>query len=281
MRLSAKFLAVLILLSSISNAQVRPHENAVSNKDSARHYQKVIGDMYRQAYDSLRHSEAYLQALEKYKQYSKPGAGYYSVVFFAEVTQADFGDLNKSIAPSGFGPLKGPTYRLGMGFSWQFHNRCILDFNFFALGLDHTTKKGNESIKSTFADLFQFNFGYDFIKSPRINIYPYVGLSLRGSNLSYNTPAQTNPNYTSIVDIVENARSVDGSATNLGYQAGLGLEYVLHERKKGGGTIFFVKVGTNRAFGNQTYSVEDVTYDPKIRQGDWIVTAGFKFFARR
>jgi hypothetical protein len=281
MRLFTKALLFLIFsYGYVANAQFDHAPSRQTTTDSILYYKKKISDLYKRTWDSLRQSETYLEAAGRLRHHTRLSNGYTSFTVFGDVARASYNAVNSGIAQSGFPALSGPQYHIGIGTSHEYHNRGILEFYIFTIGLSNVSKKGDETVKSSFSNLFQVNFGYDFIKSQKINIYPYTGLALRLTNLNYKMPAQTNNAPTSIVDIVQNDGSVIASKGNLSYQAGLGMDFVIHESARGTGTMLFLRAGTDGIFGNTTFKIDDKKYDAQIKQGAWIFAFGFKFFSR-
>jgi hypothetical protein len=110
-----------------------------------------------------------------------------------------------------------------------------------------------------------------------VSLYPFAGISFRGSELRYSAPTQTNPNFTNISNVVISEPRAYGSSSRLGYQAGLGFDLKLGGNKSQTyKTILFIKGGTNQPFKKDTYKIEGYRYDPGIRQADWLVTVGLK-----
>ena len=105
-------------------------------------------------------------------------------------------------------------------------------------------------------------------------------MSLRASQLTYDAPTTVNPNYTSIVDIIQHNSAYTATSTRLGYQAGLGIDWVVALDNKGyHGIILFNKTGTDGAFGgDESYTIENVKYTPGIRMGSWVSSLGVKLF---
>jgi hypothetical protein len=103
---------------------------------------------------------------------------------------------------------------------------------------------------------------------------------LRGSQLTYDAPTTVNPSYTSIVDIIQHNSDYTAYSMRLGYQAGLGIDWVIAFAKKGyHGVMLFNKTGTDGAFGgDESYKIEGVKYTPGIRMGSWVSSLGLKFF---
>lgn len=278
-----KPVALLLLLSWTlsANAQSRrPHPRQDTTIDSVEYYRKIISEMSKKTYDSLHQSEAYKTANEGWQRNIRKSNGYTSFALFGDVGQASYDVVNKGIVQAGFPPLNGPQYRLGLGISQEFENRLIMEFYFAVIGINNKSKKGDSSVKSSYNNILQFNFGYDLIKSKKINIYPYAGLSLRNTSLVYQQPDLVNNNFTSIVDIVQKDGTTEGNKLNLAYQAGLGFDFVIHEGDKGDGTMLFLRAGTDGIFGNRTFKIHGVKYDADIKQGAWIFAFGFKFFVR-
>ena len=274
MRLAVVFL--LVFTSLFSYAQTG-REYPV---DSATFYQRKIAQLQRKTFDSLRNTEEYKATRERVEYYQRKSDGYGSFVLFTDVAQADFSKFNTSITASGFSPLSGSVYRLGFGFSTK-TRRTVVDFFMLASGLSKKSKKGQETITTLFSSGVILDIGYDFIKKQAINIYPYAGLSMRTSDLTYSAPVQTNPTFTNISNLVVNKRSVEAYSSKLGFQAGVGFDFVIAKGKRDlGGTMFFLKAGVNRPVGKEKYKIEGIKYDPGIEYGKWIITAGFKFFGR-
>lgn len=249
--------------------------------DSATFYQRKIAQLQRKVFDSLRNTEEYKATRERVEYYQRKSDGYGSFVLFVDMAQADFSKFNTSITASGFTPLSGSAYRLGFGFSTK-ARRTVVDFFMLASGLGKESKKGQETIETNFSSGILLDIGYDLIKNQFINIYPYAGLSMRTSDLTYSAPVQTNPTFTNISNLVVNKRSVEAYSSKLGFQAGIGFDFVVAKGKRElGGTMFFLKAGMNRPVGKEKYKIEGIKYDPGIEYGKWIITAGFKFFGRK
>lgn len=147
--------------------------------------------------------------------------------------------------------------------------------------MDHASaKKNNETIKTAFSNYIQFEWGYDFIKSNKLNIYPYAGLGIRASTLRFESETGGNPNFTNVSNIVQNNKSFDEETTEAGYQAGLGVEYVITKKEQAGGTLLFLKAGTNRPFKREKFDIAGIAYDPEFNHGELLFSFGFKFFGR-
>ena len=268
------FLLFPVILFAQSKYKVQP-------TDSVGFYSNLIRERYKQAFDSLKVSPDIKEAMERLDYFSSHSDSYRSFVIYTDVAAADFNHLNGTLVPEGFSALKKTILRIGYGFSSKY-NKVVFDFYIGALGINNKSKKGNENVKATFSNLFQFDLGYDITRSQSVNIYPYAGVSIRNMSLEYNKPAQVNGSYTDITNIVQNNPSVTTDATGIGYQAGIGFDFVVGNNKsKTSGTMIFVKAGTNGIFGNPAYKIENIQYNPQIVYGRWMVTAGFKFFGRK
>jgi hypothetical protein len=96
--------------------------------------------------------------------------------------------------------------------------------------------------------------------------------------VSYTKPREINANFTNITDFVLNERSISFSSTRIGYDAGLGFDFVLGEnRQKTTKKILFLKGGTNRPIGGEKFKDGGARYDPKIKSGEWAIMLGLKF----
>ncbi|MDQ2751830.1 MAG: hypothetical protein M3R72_02295 [Bacteroidota bacterium] len=267
------FLLFPVVLFAQSKYKVQP-------TDSIGFYSNLIRDRYKQVLDSLKNSPETKEVMERLNYLSSHSDNYRSVVFYTDVSAADFNHLNSTLVPEGFSALKKTILRFGYGFSSKY-NKVVFDFYIGTLGLNNKSKKGNENVKATFNNLFQVDLGYDLTRSQSVNIYPYAGVSIRSMSLEYNKPAQTNESYSDITNIVQNDPTVTTSATGVGYQAGIGFDFVIGNNKnKTSGTMIFVKAGTSGVFGNPAYKIQNIHYNPGIVYGRWNVTAGFKFFGR-
>ena len=267
-----------IFLSAIAS---KAQELRRTPADSAAFYQRKMYQLQRKMFDSLRNSEEYKAARERVEYYKKKSDGYGSFVLFIDIAQADFSKFNSSITANGFTPMNGPVYRLGFGFSTK-TRQTVVDFLLLAGGLRKEARKGQENIKAVFSSGVLLDIGYDLIKNQKLNIYPYAGLSMRTSDLYYTKPVTTNPSFTDISNLIINKQSAEGSSIKLGYQAGVGFDFVIPSSKNQlGGSIFFIKAGMNRPVGKEKYKIEGVRYDPGIEYGKWIVTTGVKFFGRQ
>lgn len=273
-------LVLFIVMSGfVSNAQ---SSKPISSRDSLRYYRTEQRKLWILTNDSLRRTEAYQSLTTKIDLLESKSKNYNSTVLFGEILHANFKSFNESIAQSGFEAMNPLSFRFGLGSSIK-SNRNIFDIYFFVVGLNHSSKNGNAQIKSALANAFQIDYGYDFIHSKRVSLYPYIGLSIRSSTLEYSNDVQTNPNFTNISNIVINDPKVQATSTRLGYQAGVGLDLVVaHDKVKGKpAVILFSKSGTNQTFSEDKFKIAGINYKPGIKHGDWLVSLGFKFIARR
>jgi hypothetical protein len=206
---------------------------------------------------------------------------YTSFTIYGTLSGASYDKLNTDIAQHGYPAMKGPLGGVGFGISHEYYSRWVLEFYFTTLGFTNKVKKDDSTLKANFSNLLQVNFGYDFIKSNKINIYPYAGLAVRVSELDYIAPVLTNDNYTSILDIVRMDGSAYATRWSLAYQAGVNFDFVIHENAdKGRGTMLFLRAGTDGTFSNSSFKIHGLKYDPQIKQGAWQIAFGFKFFGR-
>ncbi len=269
---------ILLLLISIAGEAQEVKQPPI---DSVRYYQQKISQLHRKLFDSLRNSEEYKVAQERILYYKRKSDSYGSFVLFMDVAQADYDKFNSNITASGFTPLEGSALRFGFGFSGK-SNRVIVDIFSLVAGVAKKSTKGSESIVTNFSSALLIDIGYDVIKNQPINIYPYAGLSVRSSELDYSKPAQINPSFTDITNIIQNRQSVSGYSGKLGYQAGVGFDFVIRNNpQKLGGNMLFFKAGINRPVGKENYKIEGVRYVPGIEYGKWIATIGIKFFGRQ
>jgi hypothetical protein len=204
---------------------------------------------------------------------------YRGMIIYTQIANADFSKLNADLSTSDFSPFSGPLWAVGYGFTFK-KNRRIFDLNVGAFGVGKKTERNDESIKTSFGSFFELAWGYDFIKSNRINFYPYLGVGLRSLSLDYKAKVQTNPSASDITNIIQNDRSVSDDVTELGMLVGLGFEVVLSKSNRPGGTILFIKAGTNRPFKQKSFDFDGYKYNSGLNPGNFIISTGFKFFSR-
>ena len=177
--------------------------------------------------------------------------------------------------------MKPTAFRFGLGVSNK-TDRTLFDIYFFTLGFEHLSVKGDESIGSSLSNFLQFNIGYDVLATKALRFYIFSGLSGRVSSINYSKKSLTNSSFTNITNIVVNKVDVRTSSLRLGYQIGIGFDILLAERRnKSGATYLFTKFGSNRPVWADKYKIEGFEYNPGIKQGDWLLTIGFKFVTWR
>ncbi|MFT3824685.1 MAG: hypothetical protein QM731_12225 [Chitinophagaceae bacterium] len=282
-----RVLLLLFLLPAVAYAQPRGTINNKKKVDSVDYYDERMRSMERfadsvrrQLLDSVRLTEAYKELERRRAELMQHSDRYFSFDFFAEVADADFDKLNSTLVPKGFSKMANGVFRLGFGITIK-EKAWLCDVAYAIGGFSEVAKKGDEEVKASFSSFLQADVGYDFIRSPGINLYPYAGIALRTSRLKYSTPSEVNGNYSDITDLIDNQRSVSDRIYKLGYQAGIGFEIsLLKDAKKTNGEMIFVKLGTNGIVGKERYKLGGVTYDPGIRYGKWIVAVGVKIFNR-
>lgn len=264
----------LVSISPITFAQVREPLT-----DSTAFYRRELMNIRKAYQDSLRNNSRYQELNNHVLRLTVKSDSYNSMVIFTQFASADFKRLNADHALTGFSPVSGNYSGIGYGFSFK-RDRRIFDLTVAAFGIRKKSKREEEIISTGFSGFFQFEWGYDLVKSKKINFYPYAGFGLRGTSLEYKAKTQLNPNPGNITNIVQADPSVSDEVTEFGYQAGLGLEFVLTRPTIPGGVLVFIKGGTNRPFKRKGFSLEGYRYDPRLDPGNWIIAAGFKFFGR-
>lgn len=248
-------------------------------KDSIELYRKRLSELWRNNFDSVRNSVKYRELMGNISRLQGNAQHYRGFVIFGDLVHSDYTKFNQSIVSSGFTPLKPNLVRFGFGTSFKSGSR-ISDLYFAIAGTNNVSTKDKEKIKASLSGVLQFDYGYDLTRSNMIDIYPFIGLSLRFSDLNYLKPAETNPNFTNISTILINNQTTYTSSFRLGYQAGFGVDFKLSAATGNrSSTIFFTKFGVNRPFTVDTYKVEGVRYKPEIRQGVWVLAFGFKFIS--
>lgn len=247
--------------------------------DSANYYQKELTSIYKKNRDSLFTNPQVVELRKNIERIQSKGDNYRGFILYSSFASANFDKFNNANTKNGFKGLSNNTFSIGYGFTSK-KNRRIFDFNVSAFGMGKTSKKNDEIIKTAFSNFLQFEWGYDFIKSNKVNIYPFAGLGIRSSTLSFESNGSANPNFTGVSNIIQNNKSFNEEATEIGYQAGLGIEYVISNKERAGGTLLFLKAGTNRPFKQKNFKIAGVEYDPQFNHGELLFSFGFKFFSR-
>ena len=259
-----------------------------SSSDSLRYYQLELRELTLKTLDSLRNSERYKFLQDRISQLRRSGKGYGGAVFFMDVTHSDFSEFNNSIAQDGFPAIDPISFGFGFGVSNK-SEKIIFDLYFGAGNLTSKSKKADTTIRAGLVSLFHIDLGYDVLNSDVVSIYPYAGLSLRISTLEYATPVQVNPGFTNITNMILNDQSVYADSYRLGYQAGIGFDFIVSKDKSrtthqtysdGPAIVLFTKIGTKRPIGRDKYKIEDIKYNPGIKQADWVVSLGIKLGSR-
>jgi hypothetical protein len=248
--------------------------------DSIAYYEKKIQDMFEASRKTVINDTNYRTMWLNLTKLKNKADRYGAFVIYTSVSSADFSKFNADNALSGYPAFKGNMVGLGIGMSRK-RNRRIFEINFGMVSFTKKVENDSSRIKTGYNHITQFEFGYDLIKDRRINLYPFAGFGFREINLSYNTPYRRNSNPRNITEVVQNNQSVGGSQFGLSVQAGLGLDLVLTNMNRSGGTILFAKAGTNQfLIGNRKFKLDGFEYDPQLKYSNLVIAAGFKFFGR-
>lgn len=271
MRINFIIIIALITFPTIAFSQKRRDVDY----DSSRYYQKQMSKAYKQTMDSLEKTALFTN----YLQFQKRNNNYQGQTFFINVLHSNYNQFNNSIALSGFDKLKPISYGFGFGYSGKFKH-IISDFAILA-AFQNTSKRGDENISSSLFNIL-FDMGYDVVHSNNVSVYPYAGLSARFSILSYANKGTINPSYSNISDLLLNSENVNAVSIRLGYQAGVGMDVAVAHKKDGKRSLLlFVKAGVNQPFSKDKFKIQNVTYNPEINKGDWMLSVGIKFVNRK
>jgi hypothetical protein len=271
MRKTLSLLCILIFGSV--HAQDKP-------VDSARIYKDEMIDIYYRALDSLYKNPRYQFLKERVETLRSATDDYNATTAFVLFYGADLRQFNRDNAQAGFPAV--PEYAWGMGFGGSYkRKRRIFEFHLFTAGTTQESKKQEETIRSTFAGLFELEWGYDILRNNKWNLYPYAGLGLRATTVGYETPERYNISFTHITNLAQANRSVSASVFQTSYGAGVGIERVIGSSEFDSGAMFFMKAGTSGVFNpHKKYDIKGVRYQPGIRYGDWALHIGFKIYKR-
>ena len=258
------------------------HVNAQrSLKDSLQYYNDRLNCLYSRVWDSLKLDDSARYYQRQIKRAHARSRNYTAFTFFGGVESADYKTFNTAIAKDGFSPVTGSLRQVGGGISFRGYQGIIIDLNYIISGFGGSASNGGSRITTRSLETLNVQIGYAVINTGRFSIYPYVGLVNRFSSLDFGTPDTLNPNYNSIASILQSGKSVNTESDVLGYQAGVGVDWVVHHVDDNrGGIIVFAKFGTDGVFGNETYPIAGVNYNPGIRYGAWAAQLGLKLFIR-
>jgi hypothetical protein len=252
-----------------------------SVKDSVQYYNGRLTRLYDRVWDSLKLDDSARYYRRQLKRAHLRAKNYAAFSIFGGVENADYKTFNTAIAKDGFNAMRGPLQLIGGGFSFQGYNGVIVDLNFVVGGFGSTAYNSGSSITTGSLETLNFQLGYAVINVPRFTVYPYVGFDNRFSSLHYATQDTLNPNYNSFGSILQSGKSVTAYSDVLGYQAGVGVDWVVQSGVNNrGGIIVFGKFGTDGVFGAETYLISGVNYNPDIRYGAWAAQLGVKFYSR-
>ena len=252
-----------------------------SLKDSLQYYNDRLNCLYSRVWDSLKLDDSARYYQHQIKRAHARSRNYTAFTFFGGVESADYKTFNTAIARDGFSPVTGSLRQVGGGISFRGYQGIIIDLNYIISGFGGSASNGGSRITTRSLETLNVQIGYAVINTGRFSLYPYVGLVNRFSSLDFGTPDTLNPNYNSIASILQSGKSVNTESDVLGYQAGVGVDWVVHHVDDNrGGIIVFAKFGTDGVFGNETYPVSGVNYNPGIRYGAWAAQLGLKLFIR-
>jgi hypothetical protein len=269
------YLLLLIILPCFVQAQRSARKQ---QRDSVRFYQKELVRLYRENLDTFRRSAAYNEAYGKYLRAAGKRTSYGGISLFMDLYHSDYRQFNTMLAEDGFAPLNDMGYRLGFGFTFKV-NHIIIDMNLLAAGFDNKTTKDNEKVSASFTNFISADIGYDLLNNWNISIYPFAGLGWRHSTINYTRNDDANPNYTSITNMISNGEHLILQSSRVGYQLGVGFDLAIFpNRQKTGKAMLFMKAGMNRPLWKDKYQYNDLPqYNADIKQGDRMLTFGFKF----
>ncbi len=252
-----------------------------SLKDSLAYYNNRLNCLYNRVWDSLKLDDSARYYQRQIKRANARSRNYTAFTFFTGLESADYKTFAAAIAKDGFSQITGPMWQVGGGVSFRGYSGIIVDLNYVVAGLGGSASNGGSRITTRSLEVLNLQVGYAVINTGSFSVYPYVGLDNRFSSLDYATSDTLNSNYNSIASILQSGKSVDAVSDVLGYQAGVGVDWVVHNVENyHGGIIVFAKFGTDGVFGNETYPVAGVNYNPGIRYGAWATQLGLKFFFR-
>ena len=250
-------------------------------KDSLQYYNNRLNCLYQRVWDSLKLDDSARYYQRQIKRANSRSRNYTAFTFFGGVEGADYKTFNRAIAKDGFSPVTGSLRQVGGGISFRGYNGIIIDLNYVISGFGGSASNGDSRITTRSLETLDLQVGYAVINVSRFTVYPYVGIDNRFSSLHYSTQDTINPNYNSIASILQSGKNVNTSSDVLGYQAGVGIDWVVHHADNShGGIILFAKFGTDGVFGNETYPIAGANYNPGIRYGAWAAQLGLKLFVR-
>lgn len=270
-----KLLIILLLFPGISFCQYEKPEI-----DSLAYYTRQLSEMRKQHQQILYNDSNYHHLNNNIKRLRSQSDSYRGYALYTIASTMDYDKLNEDLSNEGFEKFSGLIWSVGYGFSFKI-NHSLIDFNIGSLPIKKEVKNTNgDKVRLKNSYFLQLSYGYDFIKSKILNIYPYAGINVRSLELEYIMKPVLNPSPTNITDVILNDQSIESGSNEFGYMAGLGIELVLTNSSRPGGTLIYIKTGTNRAFNEKSLKLEDYKYKGEFKHGALQFEAGFKFFFR-
>jgi len=242
--------------------------------DSTTYYQIRISQQMRAARDSVMNSEEFKVNQEGLKRHKRKLYCYKAFTFGLEVAHNDYTGINGQLKDAGLKDLSDVMIRVGFGLSSK-SGRLMNDLYFGNIGISNISKQDSGTFSSSLMNFFQYDIGFDLLKSEQFSIYPYAGLSYRLSTIKYESPKVIDPSYTNITEIVVNNQSYHATSRRLGWQAGIAIDMTV-SREPTNKTILSLKFGTNRPFKDDTYKIHGLNYTPTGVQANWFVSLACK-----
>jgi hypothetical protein len=262
---------------------IAPFALFAQSKDSTEFYEKQVKSLIIQSIKDLKQSPSYQQAQSNLVNYNKKHNNYLAFSIYGSYHKNDIADFNNSIKASGFNEMKDNAAGIGIAMSMK-RNASIVDFNFFNATFPNKASNSNtnqEISLSTF-EVVQLQYGYAFVNTKSITVYPFAGLGFRVSQITLKNQQLINPSGTNISNYVATPTRVLSNSMKASYQLGLGVDIKLGDNKQGDKTTFlFTKVGINNAIGDENFKIDDFKYNPNVKLSMLQVALGLKFAIRK
>lgn len=183
----------------------------------------------------------------------------------------DLDNLNSSLNGGGYTRLENAVVQVAIGKDYRF-NRVISDYSFTG----HWWRRAENSEKRTrmFGLDFQSTFGFDFLETPKMALYPYAGFGVGGLFL------QLGQNEIPFDDIVTGVVAEDQLLSQMTFDIHTGLGFDVRIKESDPSPLFGIKAGYrfDVSDGNRWYrSYSTTSQAPSLKASGPFVKVIFGF----
>lgn len=207
---------------------------------------------------------------------------YTALTLTLEYVEAEYEKLLDDLIAHGFNEVGSGASGFGYGVTFK-RKRFIHEFTFNILFGKKMKSENHEEVKVSGINLFNYVFGFDLLNTPRVNLFPFVGLNHQFTALQYKRNDSGGNTYSSLFEIPNDVDDIDIEKSMLRFTFGGELDYHVSFSSHSGGIIFGVRYGLNTTLVEGSYKAdkEKINYDPEISLRNSYVTFLLKIYGRR